>query len=317
MATDKKISELTSISTLTGNEIGVLASGGWDYQFTLSVLLQYIGQNLSSNAATSFGSVLPQNINGRDGDLFINTANNSFAQKINGQWVVKYQPPTGNANTTFGLGAPANTTGNNGDVYINTGSGIFYKKTNNAWLPAFSMQSGPPGPPGVKGDTGAAGLSGNSILSGTVNPSNLTTGANGDFYINSSNWYIFGPKTNGAWPAGVQIETAPQPIIVPIIAGVTTCPLAYSYDGSIGDNPYPRMKLKNNDGSYTYDNDVAVSHNADTSVFSVAGQPDGDGKFLYDYVLILYPGGTFNISAPATDAAKATFPFSLPFTLQF
>ena len=40
---------------------------------------------------------------------------------------------------------------------------------------------------------------------GATNPSNSTTGADGNFYINTSSYTIFGPKTSGAWGNGVSI----------------------------------------------------------------------------------------------------------------
>lgn len=49
---------------------------------------------------------------------------------------------------------------------------------------------------------GAVGGNGNTILSGTVDPT--TQGVDGDYYINTATWKIFGPK-NGAWGAGVSI----------------------------------------------------------------------------------------------------------------
>ena len=67
---------------------------------------------------------------------------------------------------------------------------------------------GPKGPPGQKGD------SGRTILSGAVDPTTFV-GNNGDFYINVSTYYLFGPKTNDMWPAGVALQgptgaTGPQ-----------------------------------------------------------------------------------------------------------
>lgn len=49
---------------------------------------------------------------------------------------------------------------------------------------------------------GAVPGNGNTILSGTVNPT--TQGVDGDYYINTATWQIFGPK-NVAWGAGVSI----------------------------------------------------------------------------------------------------------------
>lgn len=54
---------------------------------------------------------------------------------------------------------------------------------------------------------GTNGTNGNTILSGTTDPV-AATGANGDFYINKSALTLFGPKANGAWPAGVSMKGA-------------------------------------------------------------------------------------------------------------
>lgn len=45
---------------------------------------------------------------------------------------------------------------------------------------------------------GAAGPAGNSILNGAIDPT--TEGANGDFFINTTSYDIFGPKALGTWP---------------------------------------------------------------------------------------------------------------------
>ncbi|WP_040300182.1 beta strand repeat-containing protein, partial [Arcticibacter svalbardensis] len=62
---------------------------------------------------------------------------------------------------------------------------------------------------------GGNGTNGNSLLNGTSNPAS-SIGSNGDFYINTSAYTLFGPKTNGAWSAnGISIVgtgTIPQPV---------------------------------------------------------------------------------------------------------
>lgn len=45
---------------------------------------------------------------------------------------------------------------------------------------------------------------GNTILSGAGAPSNAV-GSNGDFWINTTSWLVYGPKAAGAWPAGVSM----------------------------------------------------------------------------------------------------------------
>ena len=52
---------------------------------------------------------------------------------------------------------------------------------------------------------GPAGADGRTILSGAVDPT--TEGEDGDFYINTSSWEIFGPKAT-TWPAGVPMVGA-------------------------------------------------------------------------------------------------------------
>lgn len=46
-----------------------------------------------------------------------------------------------------------------------------------------------------------------TILYGNANPISAT-GNNGDFYINTSTYVLFGPKSGGVWPAGVGLVGA-------------------------------------------------------------------------------------------------------------
>jgi len=66
--------------------------------------------------------------------------------------------------------------------------------------------TGAAGVDGVDGNDGAAGADGadgNTVLYGTVDPT--TEGVNGNFYINTSTNFIFGPKAAGVWPAGTSL----------------------------------------------------------------------------------------------------------------
>jgi hypothetical protein len=61
--------------------------------------------------------------------------------------------------------------------------------------------TGAAGSPGAKGDTGGAGspgAKGSTVLNGAGAPS-AGTGVNGDFYIDTTNNNIYGPKTAGGW----------------------------------------------------------------------------------------------------------------------
>jgi hypothetical protein len=129
---DKKISELTATSTINQSDVSVLVNGGVDYKFAFSTLLQFLSTNLTVGANITFGTILPQNTTGKNGDVFINTNSGSFAQKTSGTWAIVYTLPSISSLTDgtvlYGLGIPGASLGNNNDTYIDTGSGIFIKK---------------------------------------------------------------------------------------------------------------------------------------------------------------------------------------------
>ncbi|WP_295711034.1 hypothetical protein [Mucilaginibacter sp.] len=216
MATDKKISDLPVASVISATDNSILVKSGTDYQFAFSTLLQFIGSELSVGASIFFGATLPQNISGKNGDVFINTAAGSIAQKISAVWTVVYTFPTGTAadgTVLYGTVNPGSITGKNNDTYINTLSGIFYKKSAGVWSQVFSMQTGPAGATGPPGAAGPAGINGKTILSGAGNPSNLYTGTDGDYYINTSTYDFFGPKAVGVWPVGFSLDNTDEEAI--------------------------------------------------------------------------------------------------------
>ncbi|NHA04107.1 hypothetical protein G7092_09880 [Mucilaginibacter sp. HC2] len=199
MANDKKISDLPIVSTISANDNSVLVKNGTDYQFAFDTLLQFIGSELSVGANITFGSTLPPNNTGKNGDIFINTTTGSFAQKLTNTWTVVYTLPQGNntvdGTVLYGNSNPGTLIGNNNDTFINTASGIFFKKSTGVWNQVFSMQTGPAGPRG------------NSVLNGSVDPT-AAIGQSGDFYYNTATQYIFGPKSASAWPTGTRLKGA-------------------------------------------------------------------------------------------------------------
>jgi len=64
--------------------------------------------------------------------------------------------------------------------------------------------AGASGPAGPAGATGLAGTNGNTIWHGTGAPAS-TVGTNGDFYINTNDESIYGPKTTGVWGGGTAL----------------------------------------------------------------------------------------------------------------
>src|SRR6185312_11574452 len=127
MPTDKKISELPITTAIDASDISVLVDNGTDYQYTFTVLLQFLEANLATGAGISFGTVVPQNPTGKNGDVFINTSAGSFAQKIADTWTVVYALPAANGadgTLLYGAGMPGTSVGKNTDSYINTLTGI-------------------------------------------------------------------------------------------------------------------------------------------------------------------------------------------------
>ena len=90
--------------------------------------------------------------------------------------------------------------------------------------------TGPQGPAGANGTNGSNGINGTAVLNGTNNPT-AGMGVDGDFYINTASNTLFGPKSGGAWPAGVSLigATGPQGPI-----GLTGATGATGSQGPIG-----------------------------------------------------------------------------------
>ncbi|MCA1452823.1 hypothetical protein I6F35_06260 [Bradyrhizobium sp. BRP22] len=119
------------------------------------------------------------------------------------------QGPTGPSGNTVRYGSidPTAAVGVNGDFYINaTTNFIFGPKASGAW-PAGTSLVGPQGAQGiqgVQGPQGIQGVPGNTVLYGTSDPT-AGDGVNGNFYINTTTHFMFGPKAAGAWPAGTSL----------------------------------------------------------------------------------------------------------------
>jgi hypothetical protein len=106
----------------------------------------------------------------------------------------------------YGTNDPLPGLGNNGDTYINSTSHfIFGPKVGGSWPPGVSL-------------VGPQGTAGNTVLYGTGAPAN-TLGVDGDFYINTTSHFIYGPKASGAWPAGTSLIGPQGPIGATGVAG--------------------------------------------------------------------------------------------------
>lgn len=134
------------------------------------------GDKGSTGATGAIGPAGPAGVNGKDGSIIY----------------------SGNT-------VPANTQGIIGDFYLNTATGLLYgPKTSTGWGTGVSLK-------GTNGATGATGAAGSTTLSGGGLPA-TSLGKNGDYYLDKTNYLLYGPKTGSGWglPVNLRGPAGPQ-----------------------------------------------------------------------------------------------------------
>jgi hypothetical protein len=197
-----------------------------------------------------------------------------------------------------GSGAPSSGLGNDGDFYINTTTSALYgPKTAGVWGSAVSLV-GPTGSTGSTGSTGAAGADGKTLRSGSGAPS-AGLGNDGDFYINTAAWTIYGPKASGAWGSasslvgpstgtagGVLTGTYPNPGL----EAVPFAPATITYATTISADP-------------TASNNFNVSATGNITSLGVSSTGAVDGQMV---VIAVYASGSGSVTVtPATGTLGA------------
>lgn len=164
----------------------------------------------------------PDDGDGVDGDIYLNSANGDYYKKAAGTWgsvVGNLKGPAGDDGTDGADGAPGadgtngnfvrvgaevpdNSLGNNGDIYLNQTNGDLYgPKASGAWgsvVGNFTGPAGADGADGTDGTNGTDGLDGSSYLVGAGNPTS-GDGDDGDYWLNATTGNMYGPKAAGAW----------------------------------------------------------------------------------------------------------------------
>ena len=96
-----------------------------------------------------------------------------------------------------GEGIPNASLGSVGDYYLDkTTMNLYGAKTSEGWGTPLSLK-GTQGQIGQNGQAGQSGQNGNKILSGTEAPT--TQGNIGDWYIDTQNKRLYGPKKESGW----------------------------------------------------------------------------------------------------------------------
>jgi hypothetical protein len=135
-----------------------------------------------------------------------------------------------------------------------------------------TMEQGPPGPPGPIGPPstvpGPQGIPGNTVLYGTTDPT-YSVGVDGNFYINTTTNFLFGPKHAGVWPAGTSLVGPQGPQGAQGAPGVGVSTVYYA------DNPPTGVP----DGSMWWESDTGllfIKFNDGTSSQWVIAAPQPD-----------------------------------------
>lgn len=98
-----------------------------------------------------------------------------------------------------GTTVPATTIGKAGDLYFQTSTSLLFgPKTSTGWGTGVSIR-------GANGTNGSNGKAGSQFLSGTSIPA-TTVGVVGDFYFNTAQMVLYGPKTASGWGVGTNLK---------------------------------------------------------------------------------------------------------------
>ncbi len=158
-----------------------------------------------------YGAGVPASNLGLVGDYYLDTATGNVYTKTTGNtWVLisNITGPQGSAGTAGpqGVAGPTGPQGATGLTGPTGPQGLAGPAgaTGPIGLTGAQGATGPQGPVGATGPQGNPGTNGNTMLNGMTAPL-AATGVNGDYYINSMTHELFGPKTNGVWPAGISL----------------------------------------------------------------------------------------------------------------
>ncbi|ASU32556.1 collagen-like domain-containing protein [Mucilaginibacter xinganensis] len=197
---------------------GPKTNTGWSTPTVLMGATGATGANGTNGNTVLSGSGIPSNTVGKNGDYYLDiTTYRLYGPKSGNAWSTSVllmgaqgaQGPVGPAGADgsiiySGNGVPNPSVGATGDYYFDkTNRTLYGPKGRTGWGTPTSLV----GATGATGNTGAAGANGNTILNGTGAPAN-TLGNDGDFYLDVNTYLFYGPKTAGAWGAGVSLKTA-------------------------------------------------------------------------------------------------------------
>jgi hypothetical protein len=205
-------------STLTPAENGLLVFDAEEKKFYYWRDTQWV-ESAGTAGATGGGTVwwsgtgLPSDVSGKDGDFYLHTLSGDVYEKAAGHYNLKV-----NLRGQQGEPGPQGAAGATGIQGVAGAPGI-QGPTGPPGTPGPQGPSGPIGPvglqglpgpqgaqgiPGTNGRDGLPGQPGKTLLSGATDPA-ATTGMDGDFYLNTTTYQMFGPRTAAGWGYGASL----------------------------------------------------------------------------------------------------------------
>ena len=118
------------------------------------------------------------------------------------KWDYVGQGAPGTANVKMSDTPPADAIP--GDLWCETDSGFVYVLVDDGTSLQWAVTNPVMPVAGPQGEQGIQGIPGNTILYGPSDPT-AGQGVDGNFYINITSSFMFGPKAAGAWPAGASL----------------------------------------------------------------------------------------------------------------
>lgn len=138
--------------------------------------------------------------------LIFNSCSKDGADGINGKDGLQGAPGipgVDGATLLSGTGTPTTALGKDGDFYLDKSSiQIYGPKTSIGWGNPTSLK----GADGKDGTNGKDGKDGSKILSGNQIPTE-TDGSISDFYFDTQNMAIYGPKSSSGWGSPLSLKT--------------------------------------------------------------------------------------------------------------
>ena len=140
------------------------------------------GDDGDDGATWLTGTNVPGSALGNNGDFYFRTSNTTIYSKSNGAWgVVSSLAGADGATWHTGIIVPVSALGNNGDFYFKSDDASIWSKASGAWTQQIEIQQGTDGEDGADGAIwrSGAGVPANDL------------GAQGDFYFQTSNGYVY------------------------------------------------------------------------------------------------------------------------------